>query len=62
MFRRVLFPLTIFFFKLHVQDCLEETDQPDLILDPDPGCRSQLLTDRDPILGGMSGLCDTAGK
>uniref|UniRef100_A0A4W6FTD9 Hypoxia inducible factor 1 subunit alpha, like n=1 Tax=Lates calcarifer TaxID=8187 RepID=A0A4W6FTD9_LATCA len=41
-------------------DCLEETDQPDLILDPDPGCRSQLLTDRDPILGGMSGLCDTA--
>ncbi|KAF3693335.1 Hypoxia-inducible factor 1-alpha [Channa argus] len=42
--------------------CLQETDQADLILDPDPGPggRSQLLTDRDPILGGEQGLCDTA--
>ncbi|XP_023266086.1 hypoxia-inducible factor 3-alpha-like isoform X2 [Seriola lalandi dorsalis] len=41
-------------------DCLEETNQSDLILDPGPGGRSQLLTDRDPILGGIQGLCDTA--
>ncbi|XP_029025988.1 hypoxia inducible factor 1 subunit alpha, like [Betta splendens] len=43
-------------------DCLEETDQSDLILDldPGPGRRSQLLTDRDPVLGGIQGLCDTA--
>uniref|UniRef100_A0A7N5ZV11 Hypoxia inducible factor 1 subunit alpha, like n=1 Tax=Anabas testudineus TaxID=64144 RepID=A0A7N5ZV11_ANATE len=43
-------------------DCLDETDQSDLILDPDlgSGARSQLLTDRDPILGGIQGLCDTA--
>ncbi|XP_026173295.1 hypoxia inducible factor 1 subunit alpha, like [Mastacembelus armatus] len=41
-------------------DCLEEADQSDLILDPVPGRRSQLLTDRDPILGGVQGLCDTA--
>lgn len=36
---------------------LEDGDQPDLILDPG---RSQLLTDRDPVLGGVSELCDTA--
>ncbi|XP_071352045.1 hypoxia inducible factor 1 subunit alpha, like isoform X2 [Trachinotus anak] len=41
-------------------DSLEETNQSDLLLDPGPGGRSQLLTDRDPILGGMQGLCDTA--
>ncbi|XP_040903163.1 hypoxia inducible factor 1 subunit alpha, like isoform X2 [Toxotes jaculatrix] len=41
-------------------DCLEETDQSDLISDPGPGGRSQLLTDRDPILGGVQGLCETA--
>ncbi|XP_035479601.1 hypoxia inducible factor 1 subunit alpha, like isoform X1 [Scophthalmus maximus] len=41
-------------------DCLEETDQLHLILDPGPGCRSRLLTNRDPILGGMQGLCETA--
>ncbi|MEQ2215887.1 hypothetical protein XENOCAPTIV_007342, partial [Xenoophorus captivus] len=38
---------------------LEDTDQSDLILDSG---RSQLLTDRDPVLGGVSELCDTAGK
>ncbi|XP_061574862.1 hypoxia inducible factor 1 subunit alpha, like isoform X2 [Cololabis saira] len=38
---------------------LEETDQSDLLLDPGP-VHSQLLTDRDPVLGGMQGLCDTA--
>ncbi|XP_047247069.1 hypoxia inducible factor 1 subunit alpha, like isoform X1 [Girardinichthys multiradiatus] len=36
---------------------LEDTDQSDLILDSG---RSQLLTDRDPVLGGVSELCDTA--
>ncbi|KAM4742686.1 hypoxia inducible factor 1 subunit alpha, like isoform 2-T2 [Anableps anableps] len=36
---------------------LEDTDQSDLIRD---SRRSQLLTDRDPVLGGMSELCDTA--
>ncbi|XP_069574393.1 hypoxia inducible factor 1 subunit alpha, like [Brachyistius frenatus] len=42
--------------------CLEEADQSDLTLDPGPGPRgcSQLLTDRDPVLGGIQGLCDTA--
>ncbi|XP_037320617.2 hypoxia inducible factor 1 subunit alpha, like [Pungitius pungitius] len=32
--------------------CLEETDQSDLYLSPVAEGRSQLLTDRDPILGG----------
>ncbi|XP_030600675.1 hypoxia inducible factor 1 subunit alpha, like isoform X2 [Archocentrus centrarchus] len=41
-------------------DSLEEADQPDVILDPGPEGRSHLLTDRDPVLGGMQGLCDTA--
>lgn len=41
-------------------DCLQETDQSDLVLLPGPGGRSQLLTDRDPLLGGVQGLCDTA--
>ncbi|KAG7478517.1 hypoxia-inducible factor 1-alpha-like [Solea senegalensis] len=40
--------------------CLEDTDQSDLILDLAPRGRSKLLTDRDPVLGGMQGLCDTA--
>uniref|UniRef100_A0A8C4H357 PAS domain-containing protein n=1 Tax=Dicentrarchus labrax TaxID=13489 RepID=A0A8C4H357_DICLA len=40
--------------------CLDETDQSDLVLDPGPGGRSQLLTDKDPLLGGIQGLCDTA--
>lgn len=40
--------------------CLEETDQSDLLLEPSAGGRSQLLTDRDPVLGGIPGLCDTA--
>uniref|UniRef100_UPI0037E78A9D hypoxia inducible factor 1 subunit alpha, like n=1 Tax=Semicossyphus pulcher TaxID=241346 RepID=UPI0037E78A9D len=40
--------------------CLEETDQSDLYLLPSSGGRSQLLTDRDPLLGGVQGLCDTA--
>lgn len=40
--------------------CLEETDQSDLFLDPMAEGRSHLLTDRDPVLGGTQGLCDTA--
>ncbi|XP_070684757.1 hypoxia inducible factor 1 subunit alpha, like [Pempheris klunzingeri] len=40
--------------------CLEETDQSDLVLGSGAGGRSQLLTDRDPVLGGVQGLCDTA--
>uniref|UniRef100_A0A3P8TL23 Hypoxia inducible factor 1 subunit alpha, like n=1 Tax=Amphiprion percula TaxID=161767 RepID=A0A3P8TL23_AMPPE len=38
---------------------LEEVDPSDLLLDPGPGHRSRLLTDRDPVLGGIQGLCDT---
>lgn len=56
----LLSPLTC--FNLHLQESLEETKQSDLILDSSRARRSQLLTDRDPILGGMQGLCDTAGK
>lgn len=41
-------------------DCLQETDQSDLVLLPGSGGPSQLLTDRDPLLGGVQGLCDTA--
>ncbi|KAM4627714.1 hypoxia inducible factor 1 subunit alpha, like [Polymixia lowei] len=40
--------------------CLEETDQSDLEIEPRPRRWSQLLTDRDPVLGGVQGLCDTA--
>ena len=47
-------------FKNSVQGSLEETDQSDLI--PGPGVRSQMLTDIDPVLGGMQELCDTAGE
>uniref|UniRef100_A0A3Q3VUY3 Uncharacterized protein n=1 Tax=Mola mola TaxID=94237 RepID=A0A3Q3VUY3_MOLML len=32
----------------------------DLVLEFEPGGRSQLLTDKDPLLGGIQGLCDTA--
>ncbi|XP_054649916.1 hypoxia inducible factor 1 subunit alpha, like [Dunckerocampus dactyliophorus] len=38
--------------------CLEETGQSEV--GPGPRGRSHLLTDRDPVLGGMRGLCDTA--
>lgn len=41
-------------------DCLEDTDSPELELGPHPHKRSQLLTDRDPILGEAQGRCDTA--
>ncbi|XP_042151948.1 hypoxia-inducible factor 1-alpha isoform X1 [Oncorhynchus tshawytscha] len=41
-------------------DCLEDVDNPELELEPIPHRRSQLLTDRDPILGEAQGLCDTA--
>lgn len=30
-------------------------------LDPERWKQSQLLTDRDPVLGGTQALCDTAG-
>ncbi|TNN77801.1 hypothetical protein EYF80_012099 [Liparis tanakae] len=40
--------------------CLEETDQSDLFMELGVAGRSQLLTDRDPVLGGTQGLCDTA--
>ncbi|XP_070762079.1 hypoxia inducible factor 1 subunit alpha, like [Enoplosus armatus] len=40
--------------------CLEETDQSDSVLDLGPGMQSRLLTDRDPLLGGIQGLCSTA--
>ncbi|XP_041733581.1 hypoxia-inducible factor 1-alpha isoform X2 [Coregonus clupeaformis] len=41
-------------------DCPEDADSPELELGPRPCRRSQLLTDRDPILGEAQGLCDTA--
>uniref|UniRef100_A0A8C7TRK5 Hypoxia inducible factor 1 subunit alpha, like n=1 Tax=Oncorhynchus mykiss TaxID=8022 RepID=A0A8C7TRK5_ONCMY len=41
-------------------DCLEDVDNPELELGSIPHRRSQLLTDRDPILGEAQGLCDTA--
>uniref|UniRef100_A0A3P8V575 Hypoxia inducible factor 1 subunit alpha, like n=1 Tax=Cynoglossus semilaevis TaxID=244447 RepID=A0A3P8V575_CYNSE len=41
-------------------DSLEQTDQSDILLDSGPSGRSHLLTDRDPVLGGIQGLCDTA--
>ncbi|KAM8769286.1 hypoxia inducible factor 1 subunit alpha, like isoform 2-T2 [Acanthopagrus schlegelii] len=40
--------------------CLDETDQSDLFLGPGPAGPSRLLTDKDPLLGGVQGLCDTA--
>ncbi|XP_070825938.1 hypoxia inducible factor 1 subunit alpha, like [Chaetodon trifascialis] len=40
--------------------CLDETDQSDVVLDLAGGGWSQLLTDRDPLFGGVHGLCDTA--
>ncbi|KAJ3591077.1 hypothetical protein NHX12_009024 [Muraenolepis orangiensis] len=47
-------------FTHRLLDCLDDTDQSDLELEPRPQRRSQLLTDRDPVLGGIQGLCDTA--
>uniref|UniRef100_A0A3P9L7H0 Hypoxia inducible factor 1 subunit alpha, like n=1 Tax=Oryzias latipes TaxID=8090 RepID=A0A3P9L7H0_ORYLA len=41
--------------------CLEDKDQTELILESSPGKCSQLLTDKDPVLGGIQSLCDTAG-
>ncbi|XP_075892664.1 hypoxia inducible factor 1 subunit alpha, like [Nelusetta ayraudi] len=32
-------------------DCLDETNEPDLLVDPDPVKKSHLLTDKDPLLG-----------
>lgn len=32
-------------------DCLDETNEPDLLLDPHPVKKSHLLTDKDPLLG-----------
>ncbi|CAL8352441.1 unnamed protein product [Lota lota] len=46
-------------FPHRLLDCLDDTDQSDLDLEPRPQ-KSQLLTDRDPVLGGIQGLCDTA--
>ncbi|XP_063762260.1 hypoxia inducible factor 1 subunit alpha, like isoform X2 [Eleginops maclovinus] len=40
--------------------CLEEINQSDSFLQPGPAGRNQLLTDRDPVLGAIQGLCDTA--
>lgn len=54
-----LFRFRINFKNVFFQGSLEDTDQPDLILDSG---RSQLLTDRDPVLGGAPELCDTAGR
>ncbi|KAG7274621.1 hypothetical protein CRUP_009664, partial [Coryphaenoides rupestris] len=48
-------------FTHRLLDCLDDPDQSDLDLEPRPQRRSQLLTDRDPVLGGIQGLCDTAG-
>ncbi|CAL8362996.1 unnamed protein product [Merluccius merluccius] len=47
-------------FTHRLLDCLDDTDQSDLDLEPRPQRRSQLLTDRDPVLGGIQGLCDIA--
>ncbi|CAL8334564.1 unnamed protein product [Boreogadus saida] len=46
-------------FTHRLLDCLDDTDQSDLDLEPRPQ-KSQLLTDRDPVFGGLQGLCDTA--
>ncbi|CAN9511121.1 unnamed protein product [Ophioblennius macclurei] len=43
-------------------DSLQEAEQADLLVDPKPRGRCQLLTDKDPVLGGIQGLCDTASK
>lgn len=43
-----LLPFLILFF---LKDCLDETNEPDLLLDPDPVKKSHLLTDKDPLLG-----------
>lgn len=33
-----------------------------MVLDLEPRGRSHLLTDKDPLFGGIQGLCDTAGN
>lgn len=43
------------------QDCLDEADPADSVLNPERGGRSQLLTDKDPLLGGLQALSDAAG-
>ncbi|XP_041796050.1 hypoxia inducible factor 1 subunit alpha, like isoform X2 [Chelmon rostratus] len=40
--------------------CLDEADQSDVVLGPGARGQSRLLTDRDPLLGGIQGLCDTS--
>lgn len=45
-----------------LQDCLEDGEEPDSGLEPERGGRSQLLTDKDPLLGGLQGLSDAAGE
>ncbi|XP_011607021.2 hypoxia inducible factor 1 subunit alpha, like isoform X3 [Takifugu rubripes] len=40
--------------------CLDEGDQPNSTLSAEGGGSSRLLTDKDPLLGGMQGLSDTA--
>lgn len=49
-FDRCRFPpaFTDFIF---LKDCLDETNEPDLLLDPHPVKKSHLLTDKDPLLG-----------
>lgn len=51
-----------FFKSILLQDCLEDSEEPDSGLEPERGGRSQLLTDKDPLLGGLQGLSDTAGE
>uniref|UniRef100_A0A6Q2ZA16 Hypoxia inducible factor 1 subunit alpha, like n=1 Tax=Esox lucius TaxID=8010 RepID=A0A6Q2ZA16_ESOLU len=41
-------------------ESLEDADSPELGPEPHPYRRSLLLTDRDPVLAGAQGLCDTA--
>ncbi|KAM6958759.1 hypoxia inducible factor 1 subunit alpha, like [Aplochiton taeniatus] len=43
-------------FSHNLLRCLDETDQSELELRPSPWRQSQLLTDKDPILGGTQGL------
>lgn len=50
------------FFAFPLQDSLDETNQSDMVLDLEPRGRSHLLTDKDPLFGGIQGLCDTAGN
>lgn len=51
----MLLAQTVYFilFFIFSKDCLNESGQSDLVLDLEPGGLSQLLTDKDPLLGGM---------